>query len=102
MLLEGPVLFLSFASVALAIFALRLMEAVRHFQPEPVRPPRALQMSRVEITPIGGLSGEAARDAQEDVGRLSWLSSVLLMLLISAFCYGLGYLAIAELLYGGL
>jgi len=47
MLLEAPVLFLSFASVALVIFALRVMEAVRHFQPEPLRP-RVLQMSRVE------------------------------------------------------
>jgi len=27
---------------------------------------------------------------------------VLLMLLFSAFCYGLGYLAITKLLYGGL
>jgi len=33
---------------------------------------------------------------------LSWLTCVLLILLFSAFCYGLGYLAITELLHGGL
>jgi hypothetical protein len=102
MLLEGPVLCLSFAAVALAIFVLRLTEAVRHFQPEPAGRSRALHMSRVEITPARGLGGEAARDAQEDVRPLSWLSCVLLLLLASAFCYGLGYIAIAELLHGGL
>ena len=101
MLLEGPVLLLSLASVALAIFALRVMETIRHFQPEPLRP-RVLKMSRVEITPIRGLGGEAARGAPEDARPLSWLTCVLLILLFSAFCYGLGYLAITELLHGGL
>src|SRR5882757_30396 len=101
MLLEGPELFLSFASVALAIFALRVMETIRHFQPEPLRP-RVLQMSRVEGTPVGGLSGEPARATPEDVRPLSWLACVFLLLLGSAHFYGLGYLAITELLYGGL
>ena len=102
MLLEGPVLFLSFATVALAIFALRVMETIRHFQPEPSLRPRVLQMVRAEITRIGGLSGEAARDTPEDVKPLPWLTCVLLILLVSAFCYGLGYLAIVAFLHGGL
>jgi hypothetical protein len=102
MLLEGPVLSLSFALIALAMFALHVVGAARHLRPEAALCPAVLRMSRTEITPIGGLSGDAEHEASTDVKPLPWLHCALLILLTSALCYGLGYLAITALLYGRL
>lgn len=102
MLLEGPVLFLSFASIASVMFALRVAAEIRALQPEPVRHPGVLAMSRAEITPIGGLSSEGEREASTDVKPLPWLHCALLILLTSVLCYALGYFVIAELVYGRL
>jgi len=100
MLLEGPVLFLSFASIASAMFALCVAAEIRVLQPELARP-AVLWMSRTESTPIGRVSGEAARDeASPEVRPLPWIHCALLILLASAFCYGLGYLVIAILVSG--
>ena len=58
-------------------------------------------MVRAQITRIGELSGETARDeAATDVKPLPWLHCALLMLLASALCYGIGYFAIAALITG--
>jgi hypothetical protein len=101
MLLEGPVLFLSFASIASAMFALCVAEAVRQLRQEAALCPAVLRMSRTEITPVGRLSGEAAHDEDSpEVKPLPWVHCALLILLASALCYGLGYFVIAELLYG--
>ena len=101
MLLEGPVLFLSFASIASAMFALWVAEAVRQLQPKAALCPAVLRMSRTESTPIGRVSGEAAHDEDSpEVKPLPWIHCALLILLASALCYGLGYFVIAELLYG--
>jgi hypothetical protein len=99
MLLEGPVLFLGFASVALAMFVWRAARPVRDLQPQPLLlRPAVLRMSRVENTPIAGLSREAQDgDAREDVRRLPSIACALLILLGSVLCYGLGYFAIAAL-----
>jgi hypothetical protein len=102
MLLEGPFLSLSFALIALAMFALRIVGAARHLRPKAALCPNVLQMSRTEITPIGGLSGEAEQEASTDVKPLPWLHCALLILLTSAVCYGLGYLAITALVHGRL
>jgi hypothetical protein len=102
MLLEGPVLSLGFASVALAMFALHVVQAARHLQPEAELCPAVLRMSRTEITPIGRLSGEAEGQASADVKPLPVLHCALLILLTSALCYGLGYLVIAMLVSGRL
>jgi hypothetical protein len=102
MLLEGPVLFFSFASIASVMFALRVLAEIRGLQPEPVRHPGVLAMSRAEITPIGGLSREGEGEASTDVKPLPWLHCALLILLTSALCYALGYFVITELLYGRL
>src|SRR5713226_2925921 len=101
MLLDGPVLFLSFASIASAMFALRVAAEIRALQLEPVHRPGVLSMSRTEITPIGGLSREDERAASTDVKPLPWIHCALLILLTSALCYGLGFI-ITELLYGRL
>src|SRR5258708_39709324 len=98
MLIEGPVLFLGFASIALAMFALRVMETARHLRPEPVLRPRVLAMTRAEINRAGGLSAEASRDeASTEIKPLSWVHCALVILLVSALCYGLGYFAIEAL-----
>ncbi len=99
MLLEGPVLFLGFASVALATLVLRAARPVRDLQPQPLLlRPAVLRMLRVENTSIGGLSREAQdRDDREDVRRLPSIACALLILLGSVLCYGLGYFAIAAL-----
>ena len=99
MLLEGPVLFLGFASVALATLVLRAARPIRHLQPQPLLlRPAVLRMLRVENTSIGGLSREAQdRDDREDVRRLPSIACALLILLGSVLCYGLGYFAIAAL-----
>jgi hypothetical protein len=102
MLLEGPVLFLSLASIASVTFALRVLAEIRGLQPEPVLHPRVLAMSRAEITPIGGLSREDAREASTEVKPLPWLHCALIILLTSALCYALGYFAFTALLYGRL
>ena len=102
MLLEGPVLYLGFASIASALFALRVVASARHFQPETALCPAVLRMSRTESTRIGGLSGEAEGEASSDVKPLPVLHCALLILLTSALCYGLGYFVITELLYGKL
>ena len=100
MLLEGPGLFSSIASIALAIFALYVAELVRGLQPEPARA-AVLRMSRTESTPIGRVSGDAARDEDSPVVRpLPWIHCALLIVVASAFCYGLGYLVIAILASG--
>lgn len=102
MLLEGHVLFLSFASIASAMFALQMAAAWR-LQPKAVACPAVLRMSRTEITPIGRVSGEAAQaEDSPDVKPLPWIHCALLILLASALCYGLGYFVIGELLYGRL
>ena len=102
MLLEGPGLFLSFASIASAMFVLCVAEAVRQLGQEAALCPPVLRMSRTEITPIGGLSREDQREASTGVKPLPWLHCALLILLACAFCYALGYFVIAELLYGRL
>lgn len=103
MLLEGPALFPDIASFALAMFALQMVEAARRLQPEAAFCPAVLRMSRTESTPIGRVSGEAAQDEDSpEVKPLPWIHCALLILLASAFCYGLGYFVIAELLYGRL
>jgi len=102
MLLEGPVLFLSFASIASAIFALRVVAEIRALQLEPAHRSGILSMSRTEITLIGGLSREGEREASTDVKPLPWVHCALLILLASALCYGLGYFIITELFYGRL
>jgi hypothetical protein len=102
MLLDGPVLFLSFVSIASAMFALRVAAEIRALQLVPVHRPGVLSMSRTEITPIGGLSREDEREASIDVKPMPWIHCALLVLLASALCYALGYFVIAELLYGRL
>jgi hypothetical protein len=102
MLLEGPGLFLGFASVASGMAALRVMAEIRAFRLEPAHRPGVFSMSRTEITPIAGLSREGEREASTDVKPLPWLHCALLILLTSALCYGLGYFVIAELLWGRL
>ncbi len=102
MLLDGPVLFLSFASIVSAMFALRVAAEIRALQVEPVYRPGVLSMSRTEITPIGGLSRDDEREASTDVKPMPWIHCALLVVLASALCYALGYFVIAELLYGRL
>src|SRR6476646_12029890 len=102
MLLEGPVLFLSFASIASGVVALRVMAEIRALQLEPAHRPGVLAMSRTEITPIAGLSRDGEVEASTDVKPLPWLHCALLILLSSALFYGLGYFVITELLYGRL
>ena len=100
MLLDGPVVFLSVASIASAMLALQMVEAARRLQPEAALCPAVLRMSRTESTPIGRVSGEAAQDEDApEVKPLPWIHCALLILLASALCYGLGYFVIAELLY---
>ena len=102
MLLEGPVLFLSFASIASGVVALRVMAEIRALQLGPAHRPGVLAMSRTEITPIAGLSRDGEVEASTDVKPLPWLHCALLILLSSALFYGLGYFVITELLYGRL
>ena len=102
MLLEGPVLFLSFAPIASAMVALRVVAEIRALQLEPAHRAEVLSMSRTEITPIRGLSREGEGEASTDVKPLPWVHCALLILLTSALCYGLGYFIITELLYGRL
>ena len=102
MLLEGPVLFTGLASAASALAAQRVMAEIRGLQLKPVFHPWVLSMSRADITPVAGLSREGEREAETDVKPLPWLHCALVILLTSAFCYGLGYFVFTVLLHGRL